>query len=244
MADSHSDGTLVKPSAIDHVGLIRDFDKLRLRKPENIEKQKKLDWYFIVFIVLPCVLSIFLALIGYFSELNNFKISALIALLAAHLGILGAPFVGAWHYRDSIKGLFRNPLLPMQENAAATFSAFEHFIPILKSYSKTELDLTIASLKLERDALEKRVGLVVGAIEKVGLIPSAITALVALMKLSESGNTSEWTDWYVGATYVLLGLYALAGFAHTSILRLDKMLRLIELALAKKKTHKFETLKK
>lgn len=238
--ETHAD--IAKPTVIDYVSMIRDFERNRLLAPENAVREKNLNRLFIFAVVIPCSLSILLAMAGYFLGINYFKIAALAALLFGHLGLIGVPFVGIWFYRKPIGVFIRNPLIPQQSNASTIYAVFEHFIPVLAERSKTELDLALASLRVERDALEKRTGLIVGAIEKVGVMPSMLSAVLALTKLIS--DNSAWTDLYVSVAYVLVGFYAIGVLAHASIIRLDKTMRLFELAISKKKTYKFSVPKR
>ena len=124
----------------------------------------------------------------------------LLALLAQITGVLNQlSFV-----YEGIK-IFRAParhfLEPVTESSAKDYKLAESF----SRFTETQLFYAKERLSLESSHMKARVGMLVGAVEKVGIVPVLVTWLFASYKYIAGGEVMfEQIDWLV---YGLLALY-------------------------------------
>jgi hypothetical protein len=93
-------------------------------------------------------------------------------------------------------------------------------------YDVSALQYVLVELKAERAAWERRIGLFVGAAEKVGLVPGLVASVAALSRLP---NVSP--VWLVIIAIVNLMLFGVGGQQHGLLMRLDRSIMLLELVI-------------
>ena len=103
------------------------------------------------------------------------------------------------------------------------------YLPRLMRKPLDTLELALLEVKAERDFFERRISLVVGAIEKIGLAPGLFAALISLQ------NLKPGQEWIYGLAYATPVLYIMGALAHFLVMRLDRMAKLLELAIARQK---------
>lgn len=94
----------------------------------------------------------------------------------------------------------------------------------LISLNKDELELGLLELKHERNYLEKRLLITIGPIEKIGILPSFCTTILAFSKVPESNN------WIVNFSYGYFILLAFSLIFYNQLINYDKLISLIEFA--------------
>ncbi|WP_417534350.1 hypothetical protein [Marinobacterium stanieri] len=95
----------------------------------------------------------------------------------------------------------RHFLEPVTESSAKDYKLAESF----SRFSETQLFYAKERLSLESSHMKARVGMIVGAVEKLGIVPVLIAWLFASYKYFADGKvTFEQVDWLV---YGLLALY-------------------------------------
>lgn len=216
------------------IGKIHIFEKIQYKNLSDPRKAKLLTPYFCVTVLTP-IMAVVFGVIAYITGSNETKIAALGLLILGYLLLYFLPIFSAFVYRSTIRELFRNPLLPQLTNASIALISNNHFLPELLKYSLNELEIAAIELKTERDAFERRIGLIVGAIEKVGLGPGLLAAIAAIVKLQSDLKGVGVADWLIGAAYAVLGLFVFAMIGHMSIIKIDRALKLLDSAIAKKK---------
>lgn len=216
------------------IGKIHIFEKDQHKQLSDPRKSRILTTYVCIAALVP-ILAVIIAIIAYVTESNQTKIVALGLLIVGYLLVYLLPIFSAFVYRSTIREVLHNPLLPQLTNASITLISRNQFLPELLRYSLDELETAAVELKTERDAFERRIGLVVGAVEKVGLGPGLLAAIAAIVKLQNDLKGVGSADWLLGAAYALLGLYLLAMIGHMSIIKIDRALKLLDSAITKKK---------
>lgn len=94
----------------------------------------------------------------------------------------------------------------------------------LSKHSWQDLEYVLVEVKAERAALERRTGLLVGALEKIGLVPSTIAAFAALARLP-GGLSSPWIQ---GIAYGTPLLYFSGIFTYERMIEFDRVIMLLE----------------
>jgi hypothetical protein len=227
------EGIFMITQALEILGQIHIYERKSYKNLSSPKRRRYLNIYLYTTALLP-IIAVIIVFIGYLHKDDTLKIAALSFLIVSYLLIFFTPIFSAWVYRDAIRRFFQNTLLPQLTNSSIAIAASSHFMPQLMRCSRTELELTAIEFKAERNALEKRIGLIAGAIDKVGLGPGLIAAIAAVVKLQGDLKGFGAADWLMGAAYGVLGLYAIAAFGHMSILKIDRALNLLDLVIAKK----------
>lgn len=180
--------------------------------------------------VFPFALSMLLAVIVYFGSIPWLIDSSIVGLLIAYIGVLLHPLISAWVHRKSIREMLNHPFGILLRNSASTASVDLKYLPKLERKPLRLLEVLALEIKAERDFFERRISLVVGAIEKVGLAPGLLATFLSLRKLP-----GDISPWIAGLAYATPALYFFAALAHFLAMRLDRMSKLVELAIAYRK---------
>ena len=102
-------------------------------------------------------------------------------------------------------------------------------------YESQDLKYVLVQLKMTRAAWERNVSLFVGALEKIGLIPSLI-ALIAILIRSEMAKFP--TNWIIWVTYGVISFYC-ASFVHNhKMVKFDRAIMLLEMVIEAKESAK------
>jgi len=97
----------------------------------------------------------------------------------------------------------------------------------LFKYQQQDLQYVLVELKAERGAWERRVGVLIGAQEKIGMIPGLIALIAALSRLQGDPLPS----WVVGVVYALPVLYFFGLCSHILMTKLDRGIMLLEMVI-------------
>lgn len=85
-------------------------------------------------------------------------------------------------------------------------------------------------MRFEREFYEKRIGLLIGALEKLGVLPGLLATALLVGKLGEDSP-----GWVRAIAYTTPIMYLLGIAAHDYAMRLERLSRILELALDRKK---------
>lgn len=191
-------------------------------------------WYVGLVMGAP-VLSILCAILGWWLESRTWQVTALILLTSSYItGPVLYPLVMLFRYRDRVKLFIRFPgsvlLDKIQRDATVDREAMRE----LADQADWALDHALAYFRLQRAGLERRTGLLVGALDKVGAIPSLATLAATLHSVGSFDAVATGPTWLEGALYGVFGLYAVGWLAHVSMMRMDRMIGALELAIEAK----------
>lgn len=151
-------------------------------------------------------------------------------LLLSYMATLAQPFVFAWINRRVLVAAAKNPIGLLFDNASATARIDSLILPHLLRRSTEHLELLLLALKAEREFFERRLSLVVGAIEKVGLGPGLLAAGISLSNIK-----ADQPEWVSALAYATPVLYVFGVGMHLLLMRLDRFVKLTELAVNRKK---------
>ena len=133
--------------------------------------------YLWLFQVVPfCVAGIAAIARKFFAAPESVAWVGLSLLLLAYVATLAQPFIFAWANRRVLVAAAKNPISLLFDNASATARVDSLLLPHLLRRSSEHLELLLLELKAEKEFFERRLSLVVGAIEKVGLGPGLFAA--------------------------------------------------------------------
>lgn len=181
-------------------------------------------------IVFPFGAAVLLAATVYFLNASWLLETSVAALLIGYVGLFVQPIISLWIHRKPVRMLLAHPFGILVRNAAATATVDLRYLPKLERKPLKLLEVIALEVRAEREFFERRISLVVGAIEKVGIAPGLLAAVLSLYKLP-----SDLADWALGIAYATPMLYFMGMIAHFMVMRLDRMTKLLELAIARKR---------
>ena len=159
-----------------------------------------------------------------------FSNSGMFILLLYYVAVLATPVVAVSLNLRQIKEAIKNPVVINLWNAGITSTVDAKYLPLIMSQPLEEIEFVLLEVSAERNFFERRVALIVGAIEKVGILPGLAALGVWFGNLPDTGSS-----WGRSLAYANGILYLFGWVAHISIMRLDRMLKLLDLAVARKK---------
>jgi hypothetical protein len=206
------------------------FEIEQRKQRSSTREHAFLNRLFIELAVFPFILSMFLAAVVYFTNSSWLIESSIVALLIAYIGVLVHPLISAWFHRKSIREILKHPFGILLRNSAATAAVDLKYLPKLVRKPLRLLEVVALEVKAEREFFERRISLLVGAIEKVGLAPGMLATFLSLHKLPDG-----LSPWIAGLAYATPALYFFAVLAYFLVMRLDRMNKLVDLAITHRK---------
>lgn len=206
------------------------FEIKQRKRAQKTDKHRFANRLFIELAVFPFVMALILITIMFAFKLEWLLESSLVALLLAYFGTIFHPLISAWIHRKSLLATLKHPFGILLQNAAATTAVDLKYSPKLERKPLALLEIIALEVKSERDSFERRLSLVVGSIEKVGLAPGLLAAFLSLPQLP--GNSNQWV---LSLAYATPALYFFGAMAHFLAMRLDRMSKLLELVIARKR---------
>ena len=183
------------------------------------------------FAALGLGLSRALGVPAWFSDIGVF---VLLLSYAAFLATSLATFlVPLWLYRRQIEEVIKNPIVVPLWNADITATVDAKFLSILMRHPLEDIEFVLLEVRAEREFFERRVSLIVGAVEKIGML-GLIPGWLAAWKWFQT-LPNDPPSWVITLAYVIVIMYLLGWIAHFIMMRLDRMLKLLDLALVRKK---------
>ncbi len=177
-------------------------------------------------IIYRYVLSPFLAigvifLLWLYFQSDVLKVIMIIFIFAGYVGIFVVQileFIAGW--KDT-KQFFNNPIKIVLSSLQDASKKDLLLLDELGKYSSESLKYVKCRIDSQEKAIEKRIGVLVGAIEKIGIIPGVLTLYLAA--ISHNSQRLAFT-----AAVVVLFMYFLSFIIHFSIPRLSLYSRLLE----------------
>ena len=153
------------------------------------------------------------------------KITALLLVIASQVVALVYQMSLALQSFKFIREPTRHFLQPLTTLAAQDYQLAKGMV----RFERSQLEYVLARLKLEISQMKSRVGLLVGAVETVGLVPVAVTSAFSAYGYFADGKIKfQEIDWIV---YALMGLYVVVVpvlfFTH----KLDRYALVVETAI-------------
>ena len=194
---------------------------------EELKKAPNLQYAISIVLIVVSILG---GILGKILSLELIIFISLIFLILGYLGILVSPFVLALYYRKDIAKFMRNPLSIIIGNAKKYHYTDTIFVQYLTSRDNRALEISLIEMKAERAAFEKRVALIVGMMDKVGLLPGIVAIFVSLPKIKAID-----IDWVLAIAYAMPFLYFMGLWSHYLMSKMSRHISLMEYALEQKK---------
>lgn len=199
------------------------------KRAKNTESKNKFEFRVFILIIGLVALSIVLALLSYVLEYKALLLCSLILLILTYCVFIITPFISAYQNRSKIKKSFILPFSSaINQNVKKEFIIDQRYLPELIALDKKELELGLLEIKHERNFLEKRILLITGPVDKLGILPGIISTLAAVTKFTDPNG------WLMGITYGYIALVVLSLFFYQIMMRYDRMIALTELATSTK----------
>jgi hypothetical protein len=152
--------------------------------------------------------------------------AALGCVAACYLIILMQPFLIAWIHRHALRETLQLPFTAcVRANVQNPMQIDKRHFPRLVALPRLDLDVGLNSLKYEALFFEKRIGWVVGSIEKIGLIPGCLAILYA------TGNTNTPPILATSVAWVNIIITAMGILGSVYALRYQRIISLTDLAI-------------
>lgn len=190
---------------------------------------------YLCLVIGPFVLSIVLAALGYYLSCSLLQGLALLLLAFGYISVpVIYPLVMLFLYRKTVAETLTFPAGILVGHARRGVDSDHRYIQLLARKDRWALDHVLAYMRLERVAFEKRVGLLVGALHTIGIVPGVIALIMALDQIGWLGTHALDSPWLSGTLYGVFGLYVLGVAAQQPMAAMDRMICSLELAVALK----------
>jgi hypothetical protein len=210
-----------------------------LRELEYAEADSNRPWshpetprIFVRYVVAPFLIVVALGLfIWWFGNPSDaLKLAFLVMLVIIYICIGAVQLMELYAERIAISKFFKNPMLLIMDGLIATSSRYLNATKILKQCTSEALQHVRIRLDYQKVAVERRLGVLVGALETVGLIPGLITVLLAAF--SQELKSEKLAMGFAIATVTI---YTMAFTLHQVLPRLGLYSTLITAILEERK---------
>jgi membrane protein YdbS with pleckstrin-like domain len=214
--------------SVRYINILKSIEITEKRRKSR-KKNYKNDLRFFFIILALGLSSIAMVFIYYLTKIEWLKLASLFLLLLVYLTAPVMQIYSAYRYRSKIKRSFTLPLCEsLNLNIKTELSVDTVHFPALKELTREELELGLLEIKNERALLEKRMNIMIGPIDKLGILPGIVATITALTKIPESYS------WVSAIAYGYMGLSIFSLFFYQLIMRYERMIALTELALESK----------
>ncbi len=203
----------------------------------RLQMSTKRFWFCVT---APLFLAVLVALAGLIEPMRWIYYTSW-GLIAVSYGTLFAyPVLCIGRYRDSVRNVLAAPFAGLAGiNIRTRLLIDEQFLPLLTSLSSHTLALGALELKNERSGFERRLRLVTGVLQNIGIAPGLLALSAGLVSLYKTlfgmGSFALYLDWVFTLAAANLFLYLMYGYAQNVLTRDDRMIALTELAMERKK---------
>lgn len=131
--------------------------------------------------------------------------------------------------RLALANYLKNPISIVIQNSRETAQTDIKYIKFLISKDEALLKFLILELRKEQDAMRRRLSVISGSIEKVGLLPGALGLIIAIQSSVDSINS-------IGSViaFSILFLYLLEVPQNQAMSQLNRIVRLVEFVIDNK----------
>ena len=183
----------------------------------------------IVVAFVALVVLAFVSQQGFHSGIAIIKPAVITCLLLIYGCVLYFPLAELWLRRGAVMDAIEKPERVILFNPILTAQADLAVTDKLMAIKLQTLEMAAMQLQHEIGAFHRRMGVVIGTLEKIGIFPALLALYVIVYKLG--GFEVGWSSII---TSTLPILYLVGMFAHYQLLRLERNHRLIELVINRK----------
>lgn len=214
---------------LNYIELLKSHEAALKNKLLAGDKSKSDRWLFIGLVGM--VLVSFGAMGGYMliKPSGRWLIDLSIVLIAlSYVVLILMPIIKIYQQRNTIKYFFTMPLsASVEQNIKKEALTDERFLADFVRLGKPTLELGLLEIKHEREFLSKRINLIVGPVDKLGILPGIISMVITLAK-PVAGH-----DWVMGLAYGYIGLVVLSLSFINLLVKYDRVILLTEVALSR-----------
>ncbi len=166
------------------------------------------------YIIAPFLLAI---IIGFGSWLyepdESLKLIILVLILIGYVGIVFVQFLEIYAERGFLKQIIRNPLALYTQSLIEKSACDVDFLIAIQSFSTHALRVAKVRLEVDQKAIMHRLGVIVGSLDKVGIIPGMFSLYLAAW-------SSSHQSFSVTAAVVIFFFFVMALAVHHTLPRL------------------------
>jgi len=225
---------------ISNVEMEKDVSKiLQVLGELNTESDQKIGWstfiwpetdsskVMIWFVAVPFILAFSLGASSRWITLPELaKLIGLLLIVICLLGIIVGFSMMVLESRKDLQRIIKNPLVFRIGNIEKNSIASLKFSEKLENIRPKAIEVVLKQVTQERSSFERTIGLLVGAVEKVGIIPGILALVYSIQRLL--GTTNMDIDFVYFLQISLIGIYLVAFYAYPYITRLDKYISFLE----------------
>ena len=203
------------------------------QKKRNKAVNRKITLFFWLALI-PFVFSIILGFINkwFFKNKILFSIS-LISLLTSYLLMLLQPLVIAWFSRKAIFNFILSPFDYFLEKIKYITKIDYRYTNLLKNKDIAHLKFVKVIVSAEKRSIEKRISLIIGSIEKIGIFPGILATFTILTK-TLNNIPKDVSDWIYAIAYINPAIYFIGVYIHSVLLRIDKAIDILDYVIGEK----------
>ena len=187
---------------------------------ENKASSKILYWIALGPFIVSLIIILCLAIFG---KIPSFAFSALILVSISYSGMLIFQLALLIESRNGIITFFKNPLTMILDRVKDETILDHNKLSSLADTENEVINQIRRHLISEKESFERRVGVLVGALEKVGLIPGLVTLYLAWAKVM--GKSISVDPWLAVSVFTL---YFIAFYCHHLFSRMERYIGTID----------------
>ncbi len=213
--------------------IIQVMNNKRIKENKKLAKlnhSRKITVLFFISIII-LLISIVIQLTNIYTIKSHFISNiSLLFLMISYIFIVAQPLFFVLIHKKTIKKIISNPFDVLLHNSKKCAVNDLRIIKSLRTKSKKELELLKLELIAEKNESEKRVSLLIGAIEKIGIFPGILALIVTVSKIEISPND----NWILAIAYSIPVFYFIGLVIQGCLSQFSRSIQLIDYVINEK----------
>lgn len=210
----------------------KDREKVELYQTKY---EKYMFWGMFLSFLLALLVAIYANYFNTYFSIQGLKLWSLSLLTISLILVMIYEIVFIYRGFKNFKGMTQTFLHPIAKSAVRNYE----FSKSLIHFNKEELLYVSKTLSLELEQMKKRISMMIGLIDKVGIIPALVSLVFVIYKnANDIESIYDKFDWIA---YGFIGIFIIGIIALSSIPKIEQYILLLDTAINLKEKNHLDT---
>ena len=217
--------------------ILNNVDKRHGEKADlnQIKHEKYMLWGMFLSFSLALLIAIYVNYFNTYFSIKYLKLYSLLLLILSLTLVIIYEMIFIYNDFKNFKGITKTFLHPIAKSSVQNYE----FAKSLMHFNKEELVYVSNTLSLEIEQLKKRISILIGLIDKVGIIPALVSLVFVIYK--NANDIEDIYDKFDWLAYAFIGIYIIGIIALSSIPKIERYILLLNTAInLKEKNYLYE----
>lgn len=201
--------------------------RVKNKKPSRTKTIETIMFFMAFFLVIVAIVSAFLYSLTHHPSLYYFSS---ILLILGYIVYIAIPIVVIGMNLPSIRDFIANPFRSYINDSKKFMIEDFEYARLIARKDKSVIESVSIELNKEKNAMETRSGVFIGAIHKIGILPGIFAIMVNVSKYWSSDGATTF-DWVSAIAYANLAMAVFSLIVYDCIMKLDRAINIVDMAI-------------